>query len=161
MISKDIIATQQLSPVVETIFRWRADDPSHCLLRIFIDDLNKQAYVIASEPYSNDLMENHVSTDFGALALAAVDHYFAQLDVSRIKSIAWIAHNGRFSETPSYDNLHMRERFSRVSLPWPLPETLPALGGKWELLASPEEQELTTKLKLDAVLDIMLRVSGE
>lgn len=161
MISKEVIATQQLSPVVETIFHWQADDPSHCLLRIFIDDQTQQAYVVASELYSNDKMEKRVLYDFAELALDIFNQYSILLDPGNIKVVTWISHFGRFSVVDCFENQTDPEIFRKIDLPWPLPERLSRYDGKDTFLQEADEQELFSQVLLEPVADMLDRISGD
>lgn len=158
MISKEIIATQHLSPVVETIFHWRADDPSHCLLRIYIDELKKMAFVVTSELYSDRVSENFISADFGRLAQAVCEQYPELLSPDRIKHISWIAHYGSFSVPHSYENLGKREDFSQIDIPWPLPGQLTSLGGEWTVLRPFAQEQLSSRILLEPVSVVRERV---
>ncbi|WP_299416291.1 hypothetical protein [Acaryochloris sp. IP29b_bin.148] len=161
MISKEAIATQQLSPVVETIFHWQADDPSHCLLRIFVDGQTQQAYVVASELYSNKTMEKHVLHDFEELALDIFTRHSTLLDPDNINGVSWISHYGRFSVVVSFENLTKPEEFRKVDLPWPLPEQLSRYDGKDTYLEEPDEQKLFSQILLEPVANILDRISGD
>lgn len=160
MISKDIIATQQLSPVVETIFHWQADDPSHCLLRIFVEDQTQQAYVVASALYSNDNMEKHVSRHFEELALAVVSHYAELLDPSQITDVIWICHYGLFSVPNSFENIGTLDRLSQINLSWPLSSTFSVWERQEVVLSESEEERLFSKISLTPVSEILDRLAG-
>lgn len=161
MISKEVIATQQLSPVVETIFHWQANDPSHCLLRIFVDDQTHHTYVVASELYSNDNMEKHVLHDFEELALDIFDQYSTLLGPGNIKGVSWISHYGRFSLVDSFENKTKPEWFREIGLPWPLPERLSRYDRKETLLQTAGRQKLFSQIFLEPVSDILGRISGD
>lgn len=158
MISKEVIATQQLRPLVEAIFHWQADDPSHCLLRIFVDEQVQQAYVVASEPHSNKLLDKHVSTDFDTLAISISKQYTSLFEKSKIKQVIWIAHFGQFSDVHSFENMHTTESFLTVDLPWPLPTRISSLEGCWTFLSAAAVEELNTKVSLVPVLDVLARM---
>lgn len=157
MISKEVIATQQLSPVVETIFHWQADDPSHCLLRIFVDEQAQQAYVVASELYSNNQNEKHVSRHFEELAKSVFEQYPTLINVSDLKKVNWITHYGKFSVVHSFENLTTPDRFTQVDLPWPLPTELTPLTSYRQVIEYEEVQELSHRVLLEQVADILNR----
>lgn len=160
MISKEVIATQQLSPVVETIFQWQADDPSHCLLRIYTDDQTQQAYVVASELYSNNDMEKHVSRHFEELALAIANHYPVLLDPAQITDVTWICHYGLFSVADSFENIGTPDRLTKTYLPWPLSSTFNVWDRKEVVLNEAEEEKLFSRVSFTPVSEILDRLAG-
>lgn len=160
MISKEVLTTQQLSPVVETIFHWQVDEPSHCLLRIFINDQTQQAYVVASELYSNDEMEKRVLQDFDELALGIVVCYSKLLNPDNIKEVSWISHFGRFSLVDCFENRMEPEIFRKIDLPWPLPERLSQINGKDTFLQEADEQDLFSRVLLEPVATVLARNSS-
>lgn len=159
MISKDIIAFQQISPVVETLFHWQADDPSHCLLRIFVDDQAQQVYVVASKLHSDHPGENSITENFGKIAQAVCKQYSNLLNIERINDVTWFAHYGLFSVPQSYENLGEQEDFSQIDIPWPLPAKLPSLGGEWTVLRPLAQEQLASRILLEPVQAVMERES--
>lgn len=155
MVNQVIRTTKKLTPVVETIFHWRSDDDSHCLLRIFVDEQNTNAVVVASIVHSNDAMPEDVSTDFEALAVAVQTKFSSVLDPSNIHHVTWLCHSGLFSVAYSYENITTPERFSRVVLPWPLPHQIEPWSGQWRVLSAAEVEELTSKIELRPVADML------
>lgn len=112
---------------IKTIFDWEANWPehwdktkrhshSHCLLRIYVDPTANQAVVIASELNSNR-QNIDIGHDFEGLVKAIVRELGAEIDIP-ISQVIWIKHYGRFSEPLSYENLGMRDRFSKIDLLW-------------------------------------------
>lgn len=159
MISKEVIATQQLSPVVETIFHWQVDDPSHCLLRIFVDKQAQQAYVVASKLNGDHPSKNSITENFGKIAQAVCKEYSSLLNLERINHVTWIAHYGLFSVPQSYENLGEQDDFSRIDIPWPLPTKLPSLGGEWTVLRPLAQEQLASKILLESVEAVVERES--
>ncbi len=155
MVNQVVQTTEKLQPSVETIFHWRKDDDSHCLLRIYIDEQNECAIVTASILQSNDMMPEDVSTDFEALAMAVQAKFPSVLDPKHINNVTWICHSGLFSVANSYENLTTPERFSRVALPWPFPDQLAPWSGQWRVLRPAEVEELKNKIELRPVTDIL------
>ena len=159
MVNQVVKTTEKLAPVVETIFHWRSDDDSHCLLRVYVDEQNSSAVVVASKLYSETPRENHLSADFEQLVLAINTEYEALL--SPLSKVDWIAHYGLFSVVYSFENLHTTESFSRITLPWPLPRQLLQYDGKWWGLRPAEEENIRSQILLEPVEDILKRLSSD
>ncbi|ABW32224.1 hypothetical protein [Acaryochloris marina] len=160
MISKEVIAAHKLSPVVETIFHWQADDPSHCLLRIYSDDQTQKAYVVASELYSNNEMGKHVSRHFEELALAVANQYPELLDPTKITDVTWICHYGMFSVADSFENIGTPDRLTKIYLVWPLSSTFNVWERKEVVLSESEQEELFSRVSFTSVSEILDRLAG-
>lgn len=150
MISKEVI-TQKLSPVVETIFHWQADDPNHCLLRIYVDELQKIAFVVVSKLHSDHPDGNSITEKYGQIAQAVCREFPNLLNPKKINHVTWIAHYGSFSTPQSYENLGKQEDFSQIDIPWPIPSQLPLLGGEWTVLRPHSQEQLASKILLEPV----------
>ena len=155
MVNQVVRTAEKLAPVVETIFHWREEDDSHCLLRIYLDERNTSAVVVASIVHSNDAMPEDVSTDFEALAVAVKTKFPNALDPDKIHNVTWICHSGLFSVADSFENLITPEGFSRVALPWPLPRSLTSWSGQWGELSPTEVDELKSTVELRPVADLL------
>ncbi|PZD70621.1 hypothetical protein C1752_10471 [Acaryochloris thomasi RCC1774] len=151
-----VVKTDKLAPVVETLFHWREEDAScHCLLRIYRDEQKEEVIVVASGLHSNKSMEHDVSIDFEALALAVREQYPIYLNEANTQKVTWICHYGRFSQANTYENQTTPERWLRVTLPWPLPEHIEPWSAEWWVLRPNEVEELNTKIRLSPVADIL------
>lgn len=125
--NKIVISTANGIKTLKTIFSWEANwlehwdeskrhSYSHCLLRIYVDPAANRAVVIASELYSNDLNIG-IGYDFEGLARAIVRQFGLEVGIPLSQTV-WIKHYGRFSEPRSYENLGIRDRFSKIDLTW-------------------------------------------
>ena len=158
MVNQVVKETEKLAPEVETLFHWREEDDSHCLLRIYVDNADNSATVVTSKLHSETPGENHLSADFEQLALAIYKKY--QYLLKNLRAVTWIAHYGVFSVADSYENATTTEEFSQVNLPWPLPNHLSSFDGKWKGLDPEEEEQLTNQLTLEPVADILSRIDS-
>ena len=161
MVNQVVRTAEKLAPVVETIFHWRENDPGHCLLRIYRDEQAGEIFVVASGLYSNKSMEHDVSIDFEALAIAVRNQYPTYLNEVNTQKATWICHYGKSSHANTYENQTTPERWLRVTLPWPLPHHLVPWSAKWWVLQPKETEELTNKIRLSPVADILEELGSD
>lgn len=149
-----------LKPRVETIFYWRKHDPkSHCLVRIYINDLTHFATVVLSqldcgkhhEPY-----ENQISVDVEQLAISIYKIYLSS--VCELKGVNWIVHYGNFSYPPSFEYFRENDAFHKIEWPWPLPACLGKNSHSRRYLSLVEQRHLKSQIFLEPVQNIMYRL---
>ncbi len=114
-VNKIISDTQAISQIecVKTVFSWdcsskrkekkMSSSPSHCLLRIYVDEEHQKTLVIASELASNQSNIN-VLCGVKDLITSVFEHY-PQVQTT-FPNITWIIHFGRFSFSQA-DNSEM------------------------------------------------------
>ncbi|PZD70219.1 hypothetical protein C1752_16683 [Acaryochloris thomasi RCC1774] len=111
-----VVKTDKLTPVVETIFHWKVGDSSHCLLRIYRDEREEQVIVVLSEIASNQ-DNTSITRDFEAVVNAVAVGLQGYLG-SDVAKVNWLKHYGRFSERPTYENQYDPEFFRKFQFEW-------------------------------------------
>lgn len=116
MVNQVVKTTEKLAPVVETIFHWRSDDDSHCLLRIYRDEQEQQTVVVLSEIASNQ--ENTSISEETVNIVRAITAKFSEHLSPNLEQTIWLMHYGCFSKPLSFENLHRSEEFSQIEFIW-------------------------------------------
>lgn len=154
-----LTSTKDNVKVIKTIFYWQSKQgrSCHCLLRIYIDEVDERAIVIASELDSN--RHNTVITqDIKGLASAVVQTFESQIGVP-LEQIVWIVHYGDFSQPRSYENIGFSDEFSRVDLPW-YGTSLGEGESFWTVLRAAPRKEILGWIDLEPVDRVLAELAS-
>lgn len=108
--------TDTKNKTLNTIFDWRSSTigSSHCLLRLYLNESEKRAIIIASELASNR-QNPSITHDIRLLWRIAIRDFNEFLNIEN-NDVIFLVHYGNFSEPPSYYNLGFPDEFARVDL---------------------------------------------
>lgn len=165
--NKIITITADGIKTIKTIFYWEAHWPkhwneakrhshSHCLLRIYVEPATNRAAIIASELNSNE-PNIGIGLDFEGLAKAIVRELGSEIDIP-LSQVVWIEHYGRFSDPHSYENLGVRDSFSKIDLTWSGKEL--EGKGKETVLRIARVQELIGWINLEPVEKVLVELDA-
>ena len=144
--------TNTQNQILKTIFSWRSSTigSSHCLLRLYLNNSEKRAIIIASELASN--RQNPTVTHDVRLLWRTVIRDFKEFLNIENKDVIFIVHYGNFSEPPSYSNLGFPDEFARVDLSDNKEE--------WMVLNPTEVREILDGVILEPVEEVLASLSN-